>query len=119
MTQDFQELLKINQRLEEEIAERKRVEAALRESEQRFQAFMDNSPAVAFMKDEQGRYIFLNRLGERRLKVQREDWLGKTDFELWAPDNARRFHEHDLEVLARDEATSILQLGLTHAVVRN
>src|SRR5678815_5530361 len=32
----------------------------LRQSEQRFQAFMDNSPAVAWIKDEHGRYVFLN-----------------------------------------------------------
>ena len=30
---------------------------ALRESETRFRMFMDNSPAIAFIKDEQGRYV--------------------------------------------------------------
>jgi PAS domain-containing protein len=34
---------------------------ALRESEERFKAFMDHSPAIAFIKDEQGRYIYVNR----------------------------------------------------------
>src|SRR6185436_3110552 len=34
--------------------------AQLRESEQRFKAFMDNSPAVAWIKDEQGRYVYVN-----------------------------------------------------------
>jgi PAS domain S-box-containing protein len=40
-----------------------RVEAAetLRESETRFQAFMDHSPLMAWMKDEKGGYVYANR----------------------------------------------------------
>jgi PAS domain S-box-containing protein len=40
-----------------------RMEAAetLRESETRFQAFMDHSPLMAWMKDEKGGYVYANR----------------------------------------------------------
>ena len=48
-----------------DITVRKRAEAALRESEARFQAFMDNSPALKFIKDEQGNVIWINRAFER------------------------------------------------------
>ena len=52
------------------------------ESEQRFRAFMQNSPSGVFLKDEEGRYLFVNRAGEQL--IGRGDWLGKTDGELVA-----------------------------------
>src|SRR5438477_12832878 len=39
-----------------DITDRKRAEKALRESEARLKAIMDNSPAMIFLKDTQGRY---------------------------------------------------------------
>src|SRR5262245_14161817 len=44
--------------------ERKRSQEALRESEARFQAFMGHSPAVAWMKDEHSRFVYVNRTWE-------------------------------------------------------
>ena len=43
-----------------DITRQKRAEAKLRESEERFKLFMDNSPAIAWLKDEQGRYVYVN-----------------------------------------------------------
>ncbi len=39
---------------------RDQAEAALRKSEDRFQQFMNNSPAVAYVKDEEGRFVYVN-----------------------------------------------------------
>lgn len=50
--------------------DRSRIEAALRESQSRFAAFMDNWPGIAFIKDAQGRYLFLNRTVERIFQLK-------------------------------------------------
>ena len=60
----------------------KRTHGALRESEERFKAFMDNNPAVAFMKDERGYFIYINATYMRIFKTTMENYIGKTDFDL-------------------------------------
>src|SRR6185436_569402 len=71
----------------------------LRQSEQRFQAFMDNSPAVAWIKDDQGRYVFLNTPFELTFNVRRADLTGNTGPEPWSPETAKQLHENDRAVL--------------------
>jgi PAS domain S-box-containing protein len=86
-----------------DISERKKAEEALQESEERFQAFMDHSPAVAFLKDTRGRYVYVNRPFEEKLNLTMADCLGKTDQQLFPPEVARIFTEHDQEALKTGE----------------
>jgi len=78
--------------------ERVEAEARLRRSEERFQAFMDNSPAVAFMKDEAGRLVYVNRVFENRFQSKAAEVLGKLDAELWEPHVASQFRDSDEKV---------------------
>jgi PAS domain S-box-containing protein len=82
-----------------DITEQKRVELALREAEERFRAFMDNTPTIAWAKDPEGRYVYVNRAYEQRLGIRLEDCRGKTDDEIWPPEIARAFQENDREAL--------------------
>jgi PAS domain S-box-containing protein len=95
------------------VSERRRMEEVLREmaeeSEERFKAFMNNSPAVAFMKDEGLRHVYVNEPFERSFKMKRADWRGKTDFELWPPEVAKRLRENDLAVLAGDKTIGLVE----------
>ncbi|MEN6519392.1 MAG: ATP-binding protein [Methanospirillum sp.] len=84
-------------------------EAALRESEARFRAFMDNSPAIAWIKDEQGRHVYLNRTYLGRFGVRPEERIGKTDFELGPPEVARQFQENARIVLATGQAIQVTE----------
>ena len=77
-----QVLDRTNQRLNTQMSELWRTEQALRSSEARFEAFMDNSPAVSFIKDEGGRYVYLNKQFAERFGIDRSDWLGKTAEEM-------------------------------------
>ena len=94
-----------NRELERQIAERKRVEEALRESEDRFRTFMDHSPAITFIKDEQGRYVYINKKFEDVSQARKADIEGKTDFEFWPTQAARSLADKDLLVLSSGQPT--------------
>jgi PAS domain S-box-containing protein len=56
-----EELRKNSAQLRVELAERERAELALRESERRFQAFLDNSPSPTWITDEHDRLIYVSK----------------------------------------------------------
>jgi PAS domain S-box-containing protein len=80
-----------------ESCERARVQAALTASEERFRAFMDHSPVAAFLKDEDGRLLYVNATFERAFGITREKSVGQRDLDLW-PEFAPTFREHDRRV---------------------
>ncbi|MEO6785328.1 MAG: PAS domain-containing protein [Chthoniobacteraceae bacterium] len=76
------ELTRANTALQNEIAERKRAEKALRESEQRLQLITNLVPHGIFAKDAAGRYIFANLALTERYGFPIGHILGKTDFDM-------------------------------------
>lgn len=70
-----------------------------REDRDRLQAIMDNCTACIYLKDLEGRYLFINRQFETLFHVTRQSVLGKTDFDLFAVEHAAAFRANDLKVL--------------------
>ena len=79
--------------------------------QQRFDSFMNNSPAVAFIKDAQGRYTYLNEPFERHFDAKKSQWLGKSDDDLWPPELAAPLREHDALVLRRRQLVTKEQIA--------
>ncbi|PSB23044.1 hypothetical protein C7B76_01240 [filamentous cyanobacterium CCP2] len=82
-----------------DITDRKQAEMALKESQQLFQNFMNYSPTTAFVKDAEGRYIFVNRAFEQLLGQEAAALLGKTDADLFPAAATVQWREHDQTVL--------------------
>jgi len=92
-----------------DVTEKIELHDALRASDARFALFMDNSPALTFIKNSEGRMVYMNR-------VCMEWWgldpasSGKMDFELWPPDITTRRHEMDRLVLENNISDSLTEV---------
>lgn len=75
--------------------------ATLRESEERLREILDNTPAVVFMKDVQGRYLTVNHRFEELFDISRELLTEKTDYDLLPQEVADKLRENDRQVIAR------------------
>ncbi len=85
----------------EEIEKRKDTELKLQESKGLFDAFMGHLPALAFMKDTQGRYLYVNKAYKELYGLDPKERIGKTDEELFPAEVARQIRENDHSVIAR------------------
>ena len=92
-----------------DLTEHKRSQEALLESQTFFNSFMDNSPSIAFMKDEDGRYVYVNKPFEELFGQKLEFLRGKTSFDWLPASTARHTHEHDLCVLSSGAPQEIVE----------
>ncbi len=96
--------------------------AALRESEQRFGKFMQRLPGLAWIKDLDGRYVFVNDAAEQAFRRPRSELLGRTDAEIFPPDVAAQFRENDAGALASGSGIETIETlehgdGVHHSIV--
>jgi PAS domain S-box-containing protein len=82
-----------------DISDQKLAEAALKESRDLFDSFMQHLPALAFIKDHQGRYVYTNLAYTNVYREPPGYRIGKTDRELWPEMVARSLMENDRKVL--------------------
>ena len=72
---------------------------ALQASEVRFYSFMNHSPALAFVKDSDGRMLYMNNTCEQAWNMTLGECAGRLDHELWPAEIAGRLRAKDLDVL--------------------
>lgn len=82
------------------ITARKRAEATLRERESFLESLLDTIPIPVFSKDRQGRYLQLNRAFEDFLGIPKEQFVGKSVFEINPPELAQTYFEKDEALFA-------------------
>jgi len=93
------EVAETQTRLKRDLAERERVQRELENSEARLQQILNNSTAVVFVKDIEGRFLFVNREFARLFHLPPEAFIGKTGTGRYAEEVAQSFRANDLLVL--------------------
>lgn len=81
------------------VTERKQLEKSLRENTLQLQSILDNTTAMIYVKDVDGRYLFVNRQLEKNLHLSGEHILGNTDIDLGIHELSRTFYTNDLKVI--------------------
>jgi len=99
----YADLARLNAELTQENSERRKAEGALRASEERLQDIIDNTSAVIFVKDLELRFIMVNHEFERRHCVERDQIVGKTDFDILPHDVAEAVRANDRRVIEGGE----------------
>ncbi len=80
--------------------ERRKATEALRDSQAQMKAILDNSGAVVYVKDLEGRFQLVNRRFETVFHQDREAIQGKTDYDLFPREMADALRANDQKVLA-------------------
>ena len=80
---------------------------ALEASEARFHALLDNTAAVVFLKDQDGRYQLINRQFARLYDLTQADVIGQTDYDLFPRDVADALRRNDRTVLETQRAIEV------------
>jgi len=100
----------LEDRVRERTAELLQTNEALRDSQSLLQAIIDNSNAVIFTKDVNGRYVLINRRFEQLFHVSRVKAVGMTDYDLFPKECADAFRAFDQRVLASGKVTETEEL---------
>jgi diguanylate cyclase (GGDEF)-like protein/PAS domain S-box-containing protein len=83
----------------------------LQDSENRFRSYMDSGNFLSWMKDDKGRYIYINQSYKEHFNVEPDSWLGKSDFELFPQTIAKLFCNNDQKVLQSNKGITVEEVS--------
>jgi PAS domain S-box-containing protein len=67
--------------------------------DERFSRFMQNLPGLAWIKDDEGRYVYVNDVTASMFGRSRNEILGNTDISMFPKETAHLFIDNDRKVL--------------------
>jgi PAS domain S-box-containing protein len=86
-----------------DISERRAAEAALRAGKQRLRALIDSIPDMAWLKDQEGRFLAVNMPLAKYCRRPAEEIVGRLDAEVFPAAIARRYRADDEKVMETRE----------------
>jgi PAS domain S-box-containing protein len=90
----------------QDVTDQKRVEEALRTSEARLQAFIDNAPVLMSVKDPQGRFLMLNPKIAQSFGLKVDEIIGKSTKDVFPFEGADRIYDMEQKVISTGRPVS-------------
>ena len=94
-----EDITRLQERYEDELSQRRKVEQALMESEAFYQSLVETLPLALLRKDLQGRFTFANRLLCEAFRKTTDEILGRTDSDFFPRELAEKYRADDRRVL--------------------
>ncbi|MGI8501039.1 MAG: PAS domain S-box protein [Hassallia sp.] len=91
----------------EDITLRKQAESALRATQERLQAILDNSPAVIYLVDTKDRFLLINCQFEKLFNITNKEIAGKSIYDIWSKDIADTFAANNRHVLVNNISVEV------------
>ncbi|AUS99305.1 hypothetical protein CLI64_02230 [Nostoc sp. CENA543] len=91
----------------EDITDRKQTEIAFKESQALFASFMQHMPGSTYIKDAQGKYVYVNQVGANLVGREIAGVIGKTDFDLLSIAVAHKIYECDRAILQNNQPVEL------------
>jgi len=98
--------------LEGEAFERKEAEQTLKNSQRLLQTVIDTIEGEVFVKDVNGKYLFVNKAFGNDFGVDPKAVIGKDDFFVFPPEAAAKLQENDKRIMAGKKAEHIEESGI-------
>ncbi len=78
-----------------------KIKQKLEKSEEQLKAILNASDEIIFLKDKEGHYININPAFSKAFKMSTEKIIGKTDEDLFSPDETKKLKKSDNYVIKR------------------
>ncbi len=88
-----------------DVTERKNNIAKLESSKKLIEGILDNLPINIFAKNQDGRFVFFNKKCAETIGIKKEEALGRSDFDIFDENTAKRLVAKDKEALRRKKPT--------------
>jgi len=99
------ELIKLNSQLEEDIAMRVRSEDLLQRSEDKYRSLVESTDDSIYVVGREMNYIYINKKHLSRMKIQNNDYIGKTYKDFHSDEESHEFESAIRKVF--DTGTSL------------
>lgn len=93
---------------------REKAEESGKKTMETLQSIIDNSMAVIYLKDKDGRYILVNRWYETLFNFKKEEAAGKTDYDVFPKEMADKYRENDRLVAESARPLAFEESALHH-----
>jgi len=103
--------------LEREFVENKQTAGSLKKIEDSYhllQTVIDTIEGEVFVKDNKGKYLFVNRAFASDFGVDPKGVIGKDDYFIFSDDTAAKLQENDRRIMAAKKAENIEESTILH-----